>query len=136
MLNLLRSLSLAAIAWGAGQALAQSAAQKELNTLTGAPPGTRCFKSVKLAQEFATRYVASGICPQLRPMDPGQFLHALEVQNAVDQDFTGEACQAQFALMLRAGREWAEKDPAKSCAETARKLSKLKSINAFRGLLR
>jgi hypothetical protein len=69
-------------------------------------------------------------------MDPGQFLHALEVQNAVDQDFTGEACQAQFALMLRAGREWAEKDPAKSCAETARKLSKLKSINAFRGLLR
>jgi hypothetical protein len=69
-------------------------------------------------------------------MDPGQFLHALEVQNAVDQDFTGEACQAQFALMLRAGREWAEKDPAKSCAETVRKLSKLKSINAFRGLLK
>ncbi|MBO0766215.1 MAG: hypothetical protein J2P50_16730 [Hyphomicrobiaceae bacterium] len=111
-------------------------AQEELNDLTGAPPGTRCFKSVKLAQEFATRYVASGLCPQLRPMDPGQFLHALELQNAVDRDFTDDACQAQFSLMLRAGREWAKKDPAKNCAETVRKLNRLKSINAFRGLLR
>jgi hypothetical protein len=137
VLYLLRAvLPLAVIACGAAPALAQSLAQQELNAMTGAPAGTRCFKSVKLAQEFATRYVASGICPQLRPMDPGQFLRALEVQNAVDQDFTGEACQAQFALMLRAGREWAAKDPAGGCAETVRKLSKLKTINAFRGLLK
>ncbi len=135
-----RSLALAAILAAAGQALAQAQvqnpAQKELNALTGAPAGTRCFKSVKLAQEFATRYVASGLCPQLRPMDPGQFMRALEVQNAVDNDFTGEACQVQFGLMLRAGREWVEKDRAGACAETVRKLSRLKGLNAFRGLVR
>jgi len=115
---------------------AQSPAQTQLNALTGAPAGTRCFKSVKLAQEFATRYVASGICPQLRPMDPGQFQRALEVQKAVDRDFAGEACQVQFSLMMRAGREWLQKDPAGSCAETVRKLSGLKGTNAFRGLVR
>jgi len=112
------------------------AAQEELNALTGAPAGTRCFKSMKLAQEFATRYVASGLCPQLRPMDPGQFLRALEVQQAADKDFTGEVCQIQFGLMLRAGREWVEKDRVSGCAETTRKLSRLKGINAFRGLVR
>lgn len=136
----MRGLALAALvggtSWGAGHALAQAPAQKELNALTGAPPGTRCFKSVSRAQEFAKRYVASGACPQLRPMDPGQFLRALEVQNAADKDFTSDACQVQFGLMLRAGREWVENDPAASCAETVRKLSKLKGINAFRGLLR
>jgi hypothetical protein len=120
----------------AGHAWAQAAAQQELNALTGAPSGTRCFKSVKLAQEFATRYVASGICPQLRPMDPGQFLHALEVQGAVDKDFVWDDCQRQFGLMLRSGREWVEKDPKGGCAETLRKLSKLKGLNAFRGLIR
>lgn len=134
----MRSLALAAILAAAGQAQAQAQnpAQKELNALTGALAGTRCFKSVKLAQEFATRYVASGLCPQLRPMDPGQFMRALEVQNAADKDFTDEACQVQFGLMLRAGREWVEKDRAGACTETARKLSRLKGLNAFRGLVR
>jgi hypothetical protein len=69
-------------------------------------------------------------------MDPGQFLRALEVQSAVDADFMGDACQIQFGLMLRAGREWVERDPAASCAETARKLRRLKGLNAFRGLVR
>jgi hypothetical protein len=127
---------LVAILAATAHAQAQTGAQQELNALTGAPAGLRCFKSVKLAQEFANRYVASGICPQLRPMDPGQFLSALEVQKAADKDFTGEACQVQFGLMLRAGREWMEKDTAERCAETARKLSRLKGLNAFRGLVR
>jgi hypothetical protein len=71
---LIAVLSLGVMLTTAGHVWAQAAAQQELNALTGAPAGTRCFKSVKLAQEFATRYVASGICPQLRTMDPGQFL--------------------------------------------------------------
>jgi len=133
----MRNLALVAVLFApvsAGQA--QTAAQKELNALTGAPAGTRCFRSIWMAQEFATRYVASGLCPQLRPMDPGQFLRALEVQKAVDKDFTGEACQVQFSLMLRAGREWVEKDRAATCAEMVRKLTRLKGLNAFRGLVR
>jgi hypothetical protein len=136
MHNLVRGLSLAAILCGSGPTLAQSPAQQQLNALTRAPAGTRCFKSVWRAQEFATRYVASGVCPQLRPMDPGQFLQALEVQSAADKDFMGAACQTQFGLMLRAGREWVEQDPAGNCAETLGKLSKLKATNAFRGLIR
>jgi len=136
VLHSLRALLLVAALGAAAQAQAQTAAQKELNALTGAPAGTRCFQSVRLAQEFATRYVASGLCPQLRPMDPGQFLRALEVQKAADRDFTGEVCQVQFGLMLRAGREWVEKDRRANCAETVRKLSRLKGLNAFRGLVR
>jgi hypothetical protein len=124
-----------AVLW-AGQALAQAGPQEELNALTGAPAGTRCFKSIDLAQELATRYVVSGMCPQLRPMDPGQFLSALEAQKAVDRDFAGEACQVQFRLMMRAGREWAQQDLTARCAETARKLRRLKGLNIFRGLVR
>jgi hypothetical protein len=135
-LHPMRALSLAAMLWGGGQALAQAPLQKELNALTGAPAGMQCFKSLKLAQELATRYVGSGICPQLRPMDPGQFMSALEINNAVDKDFMAEACQVQFGLMLRAGREWVEKDPSGNCAETLRKLSRLKGTNIFRGLIR
>ena len=120
----------------AGQAMAQARAQEELNDLTGAPAGTRCFKSVPLAQELATRYVASGICPRLRPMDPGQFLKALEAQGAIDRDFAGDACQLQFGLMFRAGREWVEKDTSASCAETLAKLRKLRGPDIFRGLVR
>ena len=136
MFHPVRSLALVAVLGATPYAQAQTAAQKELNALTGAPAETHCFKSVKLAQEFATRYVASGVCPQLRPMDPGQFLRALEVQKAVDRDFTGEACQVQFRLMLRAGRQWVENDEARNCAETVRKLRLLKGTNAFRGLVR
>jgi hypothetical protein len=132
----MRGLSLVSLLCASHQALAQAEAQAELNALTAAPSGTRCFKSVRLAQELAKRYVVSGACAQLRPMDPGQFLGALQVQGAVDRDFLEPACQVQFGLMLRAGREWAEHDREGSCAETVRKLSRLKGINAFRGLLR
>jgi hypothetical protein len=118
------------------EAAAQTVEQGELNALTGAPAGTRCFKSIKLAQEFATRYVASGACPQLRPMDPGQFLSALQGQQAVDKDFTGHACQVQFSLMLRAGREWVQEAPADRCVEMVGKLGRLKGLDAFRGLVR
>jgi hypothetical protein len=135
-LLLLRGLSVIALLCAAGQAPARTRAQEELNALTSVPAGTRCFKSIPLAQEFATRYVVSGVCPQLRPMDPGQFLQALQVQRAVDRDFMSDACQLQFSLMLRAGREWVAKDPERSCAETVRKLSRLKGLDAFRGLLR
>jgi hypothetical protein len=120
----------------ADQTLAQAPAQKELNELTGAPEGTRCFKAIRLAQSLATRYVASGICPQLRPMDPGQFFGALNAQGAIDQDFTGDSCQLQFALMFRAGREWIVTDPKKNCVVVLSKLQKLDDTDAFRGLIR
>jgi hypothetical protein len=79
----LLSLFVAAVLLMAGPTSAQGPAQKELNKLTGAPEGTRCFKAIRLSQALATRYVASGICPQLRPMDPGQFLSALDAQGAI-----------------------------------------------------
>jgi hypothetical protein len=133
----MRGLVLIAALWIIGDAAAaQSPAQKELNALTGAPKATRCFKSIGRAQELATRYVVSGICPQLRPMDPGQFLQALETQRAIDRDFTTDACQVQFSLMLRAGREWAKEDPPARCAATVRKLQKLERTDIFRGLVR
>src|SRR5262245_6092973 len=112
------------LSMAAGQASAQGPAQKELNQLTGAPEGTRCFKGIRLAQTLATRYVASGMCPQLRPMDPGQFLIALDAQRAIDRDFTGDACQLQFSLMFRSSREWIAKDPQRHCAVVLSRLQK------------
>ena len=132
----LLSLFVAAVLLMAGQASAQGPAQKELNQLTGAPEATRCFRAIRLAQTLATRYVASGICPQLRPMDPGQFLGALNAQGAIDQDFTGAACQLQFGLMFRAGREWLAKNPQKNCVVVLSRLQKLNDTDAFRGLIR
>ena len=132
----LLSLLVAAVLLMAGQTSAQGPAQKELNKLTGAPEGTRCFKGIRLAQELATRYVASGVCPQLQPMEPDQFYSALKARGAIDRDFTGDACQLQFGLMLRAGREWVVKDPQRNCAEVLSKLQKLNSSDAFRGLIR
>jgi len=126
----------AAVLLMAGPTSAQGPAQKELNKLTGAPEGTRCFKAIRLAQALATRYVASGICPQLRPMDPGQFLMALEAQRAIDRDFTSDTCQLQFGLMFRSGREWIAKDPQRNCAEVLSQLQKLNTSNIFRGLIR
>jgi hypothetical protein len=38
---------------------------------------------------------------------------------AVDQDFTSDACQAQTKLAFRAGGEWIAKDPRRNCAATA-----------------
>jgi hypothetical protein len=129
-------LFVVAVLLTAGQASAQGPAQKELNELTGAPEGTRCFKGFRLAQALATRYVASGICPQLRPMDPGQFLVALDAQGAIDRDFTGDTCQLQFGLMFRSGREWIAEDPQRNCAVVLGKLQTLKTSDIFRGLIR
>jgi hypothetical protein len=104
----------------AGPALAQEAAQQELNALTGAPAGTRCFQSIPLAQELATHYVASGLCNQhLTAIDPARFMNALQELRAVDDDFVSDACQVQMRLMFRAGREWIAKDPRRNCAAAA-----------------
>jgi hypothetical protein len=104
----------------AGHAQAQEPAQRELNTMTGAPAGTRCFQSIARAQELATHYVASGMCREaLSSMDPGEFLSALAQLNAIDDDFTSDACQVQMRLMFRAGREWIAQDPRRRCATTA-----------------
>lgn len=104
----------------AGHAQAQETAQRELNAMTGAPAGTRCFQSIPLAQELATHYVASGMCRQaLSAMDPAEFMSALAQFNAIDADFGSDACQVQMRLMFRAGREWVAKDPRRRCAETA-----------------
>jgi hypothetical protein len=116
----MRILLFVATLLAAGQALAQEAVQRELNALTGAPAGTRCFQSITLAQELATHYVASGMCQQqLSAMDPAQFMSALEVMQAVDEDFTSDACQVQMKLMFRAGREWIAKDLRRNCVATA-----------------
>jgi hypothetical protein len=104
----------------ASHAYAQETAQRELNALTGAPPGTHCFRSIALTQELARHYVATGLCEQrLSAMDPGRFMGALETLNAVDADFTSDACQVQMRLMFRAGREWIVQDPRRHCAATA-----------------
>jgi hypothetical protein len=116
----MRVLLFVATLLAAGHALAQEAAQRELNALTGVPTGMRCFQSIALAQELATHYVASGMCErQLSAMDPAQFMSALEVLKAVDEDFTSDACQVQMKLMFRAGREWIAKNPRRNCAATA-----------------
>jgi hypothetical protein len=104
----------------AGHAHAQETAQRELNALTGAPAGTRCFRSVTLAQELTTHYVASGMCRDtLSAMDPAEFMSALAQLEAIDDDFTSDACQVQMRLMFRAGREWVARDLRQRCAEAA-----------------
>ena len=116
----MRSLLLLAGLVAASHAHAQQTAQRELNALTGAPPGTHCFQSIALAQELARHYVASGLCEQqLSAMDPARFMGALEALKAVDEDFTSDACQVQMRLMFRAGREWIVQDPRRHCAAAA-----------------
>ncbi len=107
----------------AGYAHAEEMAQRELNALTGAPAGTRCFQSIALAQALTTHYVASGMCREtLSTMDPGEFMSALAQLKAIDSDFTSDACQVQMRLMFRAGREWVAKDPRRRCVETAEEM--------------
>lgn len=122
----MRLLALVAILLAAAQALAQtSAQQEELNRITGAPPGTRCFKSAKLAQEMAKHYIGSGKCLQhLRPMDPGRFMKALRALGAIDKDFGNQHCQIQLSLMFRLGREWIAADKELHCAETRTEMSR------------
>ncbi len=107
----------------ASPALAQETAQRELNALTRAPEGTRCFQSIAMAQEMAKQYVASGLCPQqLSPVHPAEFMQALEEQKAIDKDFTSDACQLQLKLMFRAGREWVSEDPRRRCPTLAEEM--------------
>jgi hypothetical protein len=116
----MRLLLLLAGLLAASHVHAQETAQRELNGLTGAPPGTRCFQSIALAQELARHYVASGLCEQyLSAMDPARFMGALAALKAVDEDFTSDACQVQMRLMFRAGREWIVQDPRRHCPATA-----------------
>ncbi|MBO0763141.1 MAG: hypothetical protein J2P50_00910 [Hyphomicrobiaceae bacterium] len=118
----------------ASHALAQETAQRELNELTGAPPGTRCFQSIALAQELARHYVASGLCErELSAMDPARFMGALEGMNAVDEDFPSDACQVQMRLMFRAGREWIAEDPRRNCTATA---AEMRELPVFRDYVR
>jgi hypothetical protein len=128
----MRLLSLAALLLGAAQALAQTTPQDELNRLTGAPVGTRCFKSIELTQEMAKHYVGSGICPQqLRPMDPARFMKALQALGAIDKDFTSAPCQVQMRLMFRFGREWIADNRERNCAETAREMARKLFFSEF-----
>lgn len=107
----------------AGHAHAQEAAQRELNAMTGAPAGMRCFQSLTVAQELATHYVASGMCREtLSAMDPAEFMTALAELKAIDDDFATNACQVQMRLMFRAGREWVAKDPRRRCVEAAEEM--------------
>jgi len=119
----MRSLFLLAGLLLGSPALAQDAAQRELNALTHAPDDARCFQSIALAQEMAKHYVASGLCPQqLSPVHPAEFMQALEEQKAVDKDFASDACQVQMKLMFRAGREWVRKDPRRNCPAAAKEM--------------
>lgn len=118
----MRLLSLAAILLAAGQVLAQSPAQQELNDLTGVPEGTRCFRSIAQAQEMSRHYVASAMCPQLRPMSAARFVNAMHAFDVADVNFLTDACHVQLKLMFRAGREWIAKDEARNCAQTAKEM--------------
>jgi hypothetical protein len=119
----MRSLFLLAGLVLASPALAQDAAQRELNALTRAPEDTRCFQKIALAQEMAKHYIASGLCPQqISPVHPAEFMQALEEQRAVDKDFTSDVCQLQLKLMFRAGREWVNEDPPNNCAAVAQEM--------------
>jgi hypothetical protein len=118
----MRLLSLAAILLAAGQVLAQSPAQRELNDLTGVPEGTRCFRSVAQAQEMSRQYVASAMCPQLRPMSAARFVNAMHAFDVADVNFLSDACHVQLKLMFRAGREWIAKDATRNCAQTAKEM--------------
>jgi hypothetical protein len=120
----MRLLSLAAFLFVAAQASAQSGPQDDLNKLTGAPAGTRCFKSIELTQEMAKHYIGSGMCTQLRPMDPARFMKALQALGAIDKDFTTDACQLQLRLMFRLGREWIDANKDSNCAETTKEMAR------------
>jgi hypothetical protein len=118
----MRLLSFAAVLLVAAQALAQSPAQRELNDLTGVPEGTRCFRSIAQAQEMSRQYVASAMCPQLRPMSAARFVNALHAADVADVNFLSDDCHVQLKLMFRAGREWIAKDAARNCAQTAKEM--------------
>lgn len=127
----MRLLSLTAALLLAGGALAQTPRQRELNDLTGAPADTRCFRSIAHAQEMARHYVASGMCPQLKPMSAERFVNAMHALEVADADFLSDPCHSQVKLMFRAGREWIAKDPPRHCAETADEMRRIAYFKEF-----
>jgi hypothetical protein len=126
----MRLLALAAV-FLAAQALAQSPAQRELNGLTGVPAGTRCFRSVAQAQEMSRHYVASAMCPQLKPMSAARFVNAMHALDVADVNFLSDACHVQLKLMFRAGREWIARDQARNCAQTAQEMGRIRYFKDY-----
>lgn len=123
-LLLLATVLLAGLSWMPGHAPAQSARQQELNRLTGAPEGTRCFRSIAQAQEMSRHYVASGMCPQLKPISAARFVNAMHALSVADADFLSDPCHVQLKLMFRSGREWIAEDIPRHCAETASEMAR------------
>jgi hypothetical protein len=126
----MRLLSLAAV-FLAGQALAQSPAQRELNGLTGAPAGTRCFRSIAQAQEMSRHYVASAMCPQLKPMSAARFVTAMHALDVADVNFLSDACHVQLKLMFRAGREFIARDRERNCAQSAQEMWRIRYFKEY-----
>jgi hypothetical protein len=126
----MRFVALAAVLL-AGSALAQSPEQRELNALTGVPEATRCFRSFARAQELSRHYVVSAMCPQLEPISPVRFVKAMQALRVADVDFLSDACHIQLKLMFRAGREWAAQDEARSCAQTAREMQRIRHFREY-----
>jgi len=127
----MRSLVLAAAVLVTGGALAQSPPQRELNALTGVPTTTRCFQSMARAQEMSRHYVASAMCPQLRPMGPERFVKAMQALKVADVHFLSDACHIQLKLMFRAGREWIAQDETRNCAQTAREMARISYFKEY-----
>src|SRR5262245_17081032 len=115
---------LAGLSSMSGHAPAQSPRQQELNRLTGAPEGTRCFRSIAQAQELSRHYVASGMCPQLNPISAARFVNAMHALSVADVHFLSDPCHVQLKLMFRAGREWIAQDMPRHCAETASEMTR------------
>ena len=127
----MRFVSLAAVLLTAGYALAQSPAQQELNDLTGAPAGTRCFRSIAQARELSKHYVASGLCRQLKPISAARFVNAMHGLDVADVNFLSDQCHVQLKLMFRAGREWIAEDLERNCAETAKEMRRNSYFKEF-----
>jgi hypothetical protein len=127
----MRLLALAAAVMVTGGALAQSPPQRELNALTRVPTNTRCFHSIPRAQEMSRHYMASAMCPQLRPMSPDRFVKAMQELKVADVHFLSDACHVQLKLMFRAGREWIAQDEARNCAQTAQEMRRIRYFKEY-----
>lgn len=114
------AISLAA----ASSAQAQAVGQEEFNRITGAPPGTRCFRSVVLAQGIVTGSIVTEVCPRQfkRPMEAEELHEALKALKAIDVDFLSDPCQVQMHLMFRTARGSLAKDRARVCELMTREL--------------
>jgi hypothetical protein len=77
------------------------------------------------AQDMARHYVASAMCPQLKPMSATRFVNAMHALDVADINFLSDACHIQLKLMFRAGREWIDQDRPSNCAQTAREMARI-----------